>query len=74
MLLFRSEGEVAEWCARSGEPRGDCVRIDTVWELAKRWYGGRMSADYRGRSPAQAEAIFAAVGLTSQFWRFGDSR
>ncbi len=74
MLLFRSEGEIAEWCARTGEPRGASVGIATIWELSQRWYGGRMAAGYRGRSPAEAEAIFAAVGLTSEFWHYDISR
>jgi hypothetical protein len=37
--------------------------------LAQRWYGDRMSPDFRGRSTAQAEAIFAGLGLTGAFWR-----
>ena len=73
MLLFRSEGEVAEWCARSGEPRGVSVPLATVQDLAQLWYRGRMSPAYRGRSAAEAEAMFAAVGLTGDFWRFADS-
>ena len=73
MLLFRSEEEVTEWCARSGEPRGENVPLATVWKLAQLWYRGRMSPEYRGRSEAEAEAIFAAVGLTSDFWRFAET-
>ena len=71
MLLFRSEEEVAQWCARTGEARGESVSLATIWQLSLRWYGGRLSPAYRGRSAAQAEAIFAAVGLAGPFWRFG---
>ncbi len=70
MLLFRSEAEVGEWCSRTGEPQGAIVPLRVVWALAQRWYGGRLAASYRGRSPAEAEAIFTAVGLLGAFWRF----
>ena len=70
MLLFRSEEEVAIWVERTAEPRGQCVLIASVWQLAQLWYRGRLSAAYRGHSAEQAEAIFAAVGLTGEFWRF----
>ena len=71
MLLFRSEEEVARWCGRSGEPRGEVIPLEQVWALAQAWYGDRLSADYRGRSLEQAMAVFRSVGLTSAFWSAG---
>ncbi len=69
MLLFRSEVDIDGWCAATGEPRGETVPLPQVWELAQAWYGDRLSADFRGRTAEQAEAIFRQVGLTSAFWQ-----
>jgi Alkylmercury lyase len=69
MLLFRSEDSVGHWCARHTTPRGEVLTMPTLWRLAQRWYGNRMSADYRGRSLAEAEAVFADVGLVAPFWK-----
>ena len=70
MLLFRSEEDVAAWCARTDTPRGEVVPFETIWRLAQAWYGNRMHAAYRGRTPSEAEAVLAGVGLDSAFWKF----
>ena len=69
MLLFRSEADVAAWCAATGEPRGDLLSLAQVWTLAQAWYGDRMHPGFRGRTVEQAMAIFAQAGLTSDFWQ-----
>jgi hypothetical protein len=51
-------------------PRGATLSLDQTWDLARRWYRNRLSADFRGRSAAEAEAIFIAAGLEGPFWRF----
>lgn len=71
MLLFRAEEDIAKWCEKSGEPRGEWFTLQQLWELSKAWYGNRMSPDYRGRSAKEAEAIFEQYGATSDFWKFG---
>jgi hypothetical protein len=48
------------------------LSVTQIWDLAQRWYHNRLSPDFRGRSTAEAEAIFAAVGLDGAFWRFGE--
>jgi hypothetical protein len=70
MLLFRSEEEIDQWCARTNEPRGEIVPIRVVWELAQAWYSNRMNASYRGRTALEAEQILHDIGLASPFWRF----
>ena len=70
MLLFRSEEDVAAWCAQTGTARGEIVPFEVIWRLAQAWYGNRMQADYRGRTSAEAEAVLAGVGLASAFWKF----
>ncbi|HSH76638.1 MAG TPA: hypothetical protein VLA09_13205 [Longimicrobiales bacterium] len=57
------------WLARTGHPRGAVVGLEQMWALARRWYSGRLEADWRGRSAEEAEAILDSVGLTGEFWR-----
>jgi hypothetical protein len=45
------------------------LSVEQGWNLAKAWYGDRLSPDFRGRTSAEAEAIFHKTGLTSVFWR-----
>jgi hypothetical protein len=55
---------------RSGEPKdGAVVPIDRLAELAERWYGDRLDADWRPRSGAESQRILDEVGLTGDFWR-----
>jgi hypothetical protein len=51
-------------------PSGEALSLETVWTLAQAWYGDRLRPEFRGRSHAEAEAIFRRVGLTSAFWSF----
>lgn len=69
MLFFRSEEDVDAWCARTGEPRGETLTLQQVWELSQLWYGDRMDHAFRGRTPEQVQTIFEHMGLTSDFWR-----
>jgi len=67
-LLFRSESEIDAWRRRHGRKRGAVLKLSQVWELAKRWYQDRMAPDFRGRTAAEAQAIFRALGLNEEFW------
>jgi hypothetical protein len=73
MLLFRSEEARDQWCADRGRARGDTLSLDQIWRLAQLWYSDRLDPAYQGRSAAQAQAIFAQVGLTSPFWQASSS-
>jgi len=68
MLLFRSEEWIDKWCKRNNLKRGEVLTLNQAWELSKLWYANRLSLDYHGRSPEQAEEIFKQVSLTSKFW------
>ena len=57
------------WCQVGNVARGEVVSLEQVWALAQAWYHNRMAPDYRGRSIAEAEAVFESVGLTGAFWR-----
>ncbi|HVM20547.1 MAG TPA: hypothetical protein VM307_11345 [Egibacteraceae bacterium] len=69
MLAFRSEAHLDRWLDDRGHTRGATLSVAQQWELARIWYRDRMSPDYRRRSPAEAEAVFASIGLTGSFWR-----
>lgn len=48
---------------------GVFLSLEEMWALARPWYDGRMSAEYRGRSAEESEEIFRSVGLEGDFWR-----
>ena len=45
------------------------LNLDDAWKLATAWYYDRMSPDWRRRTADEAHALFASLGLTSDFWR-----
>lgn len=69
MLAFRSEAHVDRWCTARRLSRGAVFTLDQAWRLAQAWYAGRLSPDWRRRTPAEAEAVFASAGLTGSFWK-----
>jgi hypothetical protein len=69
MLAFRSEEHVERWCETRGLERGAVFPLETCWRLADAWYADRLAPDWRRRTPDQAEALFAELGLLGDFWR-----
>ena len=67
--LFCSREHVTEWLARTGTDRGEVLDLTALWRLATGWYAGRLTPGYRRRTPDEAAAFFASIGLTSDFWR-----
>ena len=45
------------------------MSVQTAYDLSLVWYEDRMSEAWEPFEPADAEAIFAGVGLTGEFWR-----
>ncbi len=68
MLLFRSEEHIDRWCAFRGLPRGGIMSVEQCWQLARAWYGDKLSPDWRRKTLDEAEATLAAIGLTDPFW------
>jgi hypothetical protein len=69
MLLFRSEEHLDAWRSRRGIATGATLTLDQQWELARSWYADRRAPDWRPRTPEEAEAVFANLGLIGEFWR-----
>ena len=67
MLLFRSEEHIQAWYP--GAPLGATLELGRQWDLARLWYEGRTSPDWRPRRPEEAQAIFDRLGLVGDFWR-----
>lgn len=68
MLLFRSEEHVDRWCKRRDLPRGATMSPEQCWHLAHAWYADKLSPDWRRKTPDEAQAVFAQIGLTGPFW------
>jgi Alkylmercury lyase len=70
MLLFRSEEHVDRWCQLWGQPRGEIFSAPQAWRLAQQWYqADRRDPRWRRKTVDEAEATFAQLGFTSEFWR-----
>ena len=68
MLLFRSEEHVEAWYRSRRFPKGATLTLMQQWELARIWYADRLSPEWRRRTAEEAEAVFASLGLTEDFW------
>ena len=69
MLAFRSEAHVEEWCRRQRVQKGAVLDMEQIRKLGEAWYGNKLSPAWARATPHEAEAIFASLGLTSEFWR-----
>jgi hypothetical protein len=69
MLLFRSEEHRDAWLSARGLRHGATLSVKQQWDLARIWYGDRMSPDWRRRTPEEAQAVFDSLGLTGPFWK-----
>ena len=69
MQLFRSEEHVERWCRQRGRDVGAVFSLLQMWDLADAWYRDRLSPEFRRRTPEEAEALFASIGLTGDAWR-----
>ncbi|MDH2430699.1 organomercurial lyase [Sphaerisporangium sp. TRM90804] len=66
--LFCSEEHVGRWLRVTRSPRGALLDMRTLWLLATRWYTGRLTKEYRRRTPDEARALFQELGLAGPFW------
>ena len=69
MLAFRSEAHVDRWREQRCLAPGAVFSLDQCWRLADAWYSDRLDPGWRRRTPGEAEALFAELGLEGAFWR-----
>jgi len=68
MLLFLSAEHRDTWLAARSLRQGATLSVVKQWDLARVWYGNRMSPEWRRRTPEEAQAVFESLGLTGPFW------
>ena len=68
MLAFRSEAHVDRWCEPRAIPKGAVLSLEQLWRLGREWFENRPAPEWRRRTPAEAEALFADIGLEGEFW------
>jgi hypothetical protein len=71
LLPFRSRSDVQAWTARHALPLGEAIPLRQVAALARKWYGGHADSRWRKWTVPEAQNIFNAVGLDSEFWDLG---
>jgi hypothetical protein len=69
MLLFRSEEHARRWREASGFPEARTLSLETGWRLARAWYARKLEPDWRRHTVEEAEALFADLELSGDFWR-----
>lgn len=69
MLLFRDEEHAANWRSERGISQGGTMSLETGWRLARAWYSDKLEPGWRRKTLEEAEAVFAELGLASDFWR-----
>ena len=73
VLPFRSPAEIQRWCDRHRLPFGEAVPLPQVALLASAWYGSHLDQNWHKWTMAEAQDIFHAAGLRSDFWNLGAS-
>ena len=68
MSLFRSEGHLAVWLARSNQRRGEVLSLNKVFELARAWYSDPRDPAWQPRTRDESQEVLDSVGLTGGFW------
>jgi hypothetical protein len=62
-----------QWTEITGHPKGAVLTPETLWELAKRWYGNRLDYGWTRRPIDERQAIFDELGLIGEFWNLSVS-
>ena len=71
MLLFRSEEHLGRWLASKSVPRGGTMTLAQCQDLGRTWYSDKAEPGWRRKTLDEAQAAFADIGLTGEFWRLG---
>jgi hypothetical protein len=68
-----SEEHVKRWSQAEHTAIGRMLPAATMWRVAKLWYLGRLSDEWRSPPIQQKQAIFEGAGLTGPFWTLPSS-
>jgi hypothetical protein len=50
---------------------GYAMPIQTCWDLAQRWYKGRLEHGWQRPGQAEIQRLFEKLGLKGEFWDLG---
>jgi hypothetical protein len=68
MAAFRSEVDVRVWLDETGRSFGALITPQVLYDLGCDWYATRMDFDWQPATAAETTVMFAAHGLTGEFW------
>jgi hypothetical protein len=57
--------------SRRNVTEGYVMPMQTCWELAQRWYAGRIDHDWQRPGQARIQQLFDKLGLKGAFWNLG---
>lgn len=57
------------WCGEKAMNPAGLLPVEQLWWLAVAWYSDRLSPEWRRRTAAEVDVVFASVGLTGEFWK-----
>ena len=66
--IFCDELCLKKWLKNSGNDYGYSMDLETLWNLSRSWYEGRLNYEYERRDPSAALDYFKSVGLRGEFW------
>ena len=66
--IFCDELCLKKWLKNSGNDYGYSMDLETLWNLSRSWYEGRLNYEYERREPSAALDYFKSVGLRGEFW------
>ena len=66
--IFCDELCLKKWLKNSGNDYGYSMDLETLWNLSRSWYEGRLNYEYERREPSAALDYFKSVGLSGEFW------
>ncbi|MDE0473235.1 MAG: hypothetical protein OXI50_01630 [Gammaproteobacteria bacterium] len=72
-MAFRSEADAARWAVTRGVDLGATVPVETLGELSRGWYAGRLSDRWRPSSAKSKQALLREAGLEGPFWQLHPS-
>ena len=59
------------WSAQNEIPIGGIMPAQRLWMLAKPWFEGRLSPDWKPRSTDQKQQMLTDAGFIGSFWTLG---
>ena len=56
------------WSAQNEIPIGEIMPADKLWGLARTWFEGRLSRDWKPRPAGQKQQLLTDAGFIGSFW------